>query len=76
MVNVVYGKIEYASMKLLLVGGLVGIIMIIKENVLSEEFVHLPVLARESIEMLQIKPQGLYVDATFGRGGHTQLILS
>ncbi|MDX1943574.1 MAG: 16S rRNA (cytosine(1402)-N(4))-methyltransferase RsmH [Saprospiraceae bacterium] len=36
---------------------------------------HLPVLAKESIEMLQIKPDGIYVDATFGGGGHSKLIL-
>lgn len=36
---------------------------------------HLPVLARESIQALAIKPNGIYVDATFGGGGHTQLIL-
>jgi 16S rRNA (cytosine1402-N4)-methyltransferase len=37
---------------------------------------HLPVLLREAIDSLAIKPQGIYVDATFGRGGHTQAILS
>ncbi len=36
---------------------------------------HLPVLARESIQALAIKPDGVYVDATFGGGGHTRLIL-
>jgi len=36
---------------------------------------HLPVLARESIQALAIKPNGIYVDATFGGGGHAQLIL-
>lgn len=36
---------------------------------------HLPVLAKESIEMLEIKPDGTYVDATFGGGGHSKLIL-
>ncbi|HVY53961.1 MAG TPA: 16S rRNA (cytosine(1402)-N(4))-methyltransferase RsmH [Gammaproteobacteria bacterium] len=37
---------------------------------------HLPVLLREAIESLAIDPRGIYVDATFGRGGHTQAILS
>jgi 16S rRNA (cytosine1402-N4)-methyltransferase len=37
---------------------------------------HQPVLLREAIDSLLIQPQGIYVDATFGRGGHTQLILS
>ncbi|MBV8030248.1 MAG: 16S rRNA (cytosine(1402)-N(4))-methyltransferase RsmH [Betaproteobacteria bacterium] len=36
---------------------------------------HRPVLAREAIEALAIRPEGLYVDATFGRGGHSRLIL-
>lgn len=36
---------------------------------------HLPALASESIEGLNIKPDGIYVDATFGGGGHAALIL-
>ena len=32
---------------------------------------HEPVLLRESIEGLKIKPDGIYVDGTLGRGGHT-----
>ena len=36
---------------------------------------HEPVLAREAIEALAIRPDGVYVDGTFGRGGHTRLIL-
>jgi 16S rRNA (cytosine1402-N4)-methyltransferase len=36
---------------------------------------HLPVLAREAIEALAIRPAGTYVDGTFGRGGHSRLIL-
>ncbi|MDG1099140.1 MAG: 16S rRNA (cytosine(1402)-N(4))-methyltransferase RsmH [Bacteroidia bacterium] len=36
---------------------------------------HTPVLLKESIEALQIKPNGTYVDCTFGGGGHSQLIL-
>lgn len=36
---------------------------------------HLPVLASECIEALAIKPDGVYVDATFGGGGHARLIL-
>ncbi|MCK9480480.1 MAG: 16S rRNA (cytosine(1402)-N(4))-methyltransferase RsmH [Bacteroidia bacterium] len=36
---------------------------------------HIPVLASESIEALDIKPNGTYVDATFGGGGHSKLIL-
>ncbi len=36
---------------------------------------HLPVLAKESVEMLAIQKDGMYVDATFGGGGHSRLIL-
>ena len=38
-------------------------------------FPHLPVLAREAIEALVIAPDATYVDGTFGRGGHSRLIL-
>jgi 16S rRNA (cytosine1402-N4)-methyltransferase len=36
---------------------------------------HRPVLAAEAIAALAIQPQGTYVDGTFGRGGHSRLIL-
>ena len=36
---------------------------------------HLPVLASECLEALTIKPDGVYVDATFGGGGHARMIL-
>ncbi len=36
---------------------------------------HIPVLAQEVIEWLALKPNGTYVDATYGRGGHSALIL-
>ena len=36
---------------------------------------HQPVLAREAIEALAIAPDATYVDGTFGRGGHSRLIL-
>jgi 16S rRNA (cytosine1402-N4)-methyltransferase len=38
-------------------------------------FPHLPVLAAEAIEALAVRPDGTYVDGTFGRGGHSRLIL-
>jgi 16S rRNA (cytosine1402-N4)-methyltransferase len=41
----------------------------------SEELTHVTVLLNEAVEALQIKPQGVYVDGTFGRGGHSRLIL-
>jgi 16S rRNA (cytosine1402-N4)-methyltransferase len=37
---------------------------------------HQPVLLQEVIEYLAIKPEGFYVDATFGRGGHSREILN
>ncbi|MEY3322381.1 MAG: hypothetical protein RLZZ417_1964 [Bacteroidota bacterium] len=36
---------------------------------------HEPVLANISVEALEIKPDGVYVDATFGGGGHAKRIL-
>lgn len=38
--------------------------------------VHLPVLLNEAVDALAIKTEGIYVDGTFGRGGHSRLILS
>ena len=36
---------------------------------------HEPVLAREAVERLAVRPGGRYVDATYGRGGHARRIL-
>ncbi|OOZ37283.1 16S rRNA (cytosine(1402)-N(4))-methyltransferase RsmH [Solemya velesiana gill symbiont] len=36
---------------------------------------HLPVLFNESLEALNIRPSGVYIDGTFGRGGHSDAIL-
>ena len=36
---------------------------------------HVPALLKESIDGLQIRPGGIYVDATFGGGGHSKMIL-
>jgi len=38
-------------------------------------FTHAPVMLEEVIEALQIKPEGTYLDGTFGRGGHAREIL-
>lgn len=39
-----------------------------------EEY-HVPVMLKECIEGLEIKPNGIYVDVTFGGGGHSRAIL-
>ena len=40
------------------------------------EYKHIPVLLNETIQGLAIKEDGIYVDATLGRGGHSSVILS
>ena len=39
------------------------------------EFKHVPVLLNETIEGLNIKPEGIYVDGTIGGAGHSKRIL-
>jgi 16S rRNA (cytosine1402-N4)-methyltransferase len=41
----------------------------------GSEFEHQPVLLEQVIDALNIKPDGVYIDATFGRGGHSRVIL-
>ena len=36
---------------------------------------HQPVMAAEALELLRVRPDGRYVDATYGRGGHAALIV-
>ena len=43
---------------------------------MTEAFKHISVLLNESIDGLAIKPDGTYIDGTFGRGGHSRTILS
>lgn len=44
--------------------------------VIKAEKYHVPVLLKESVDGLDIKPGGTYVDVTFGGGGHSREILS
>ena len=37
---------------------------------------HIPVLAEDAVSLLDLRPDGCYVDLTFGGGGHSRLILS
>lgn len=39
------------------------------------EVYHIPALLSETIEALQVRPDGVYVDATFGGGGHSMAIM-
>ena len=39
-------------------------------------YIHKTVLLDEAVDMLNVKPDGIYVDATTGGGGHSSLILS
>ncbi|MCW9025247.1 MAG: 16S rRNA (cytosine(1402)-N(4))-methyltransferase RsmH [Gammaproteobacteria bacterium] len=43
---------------------------------MTEEQAHRPVLLKEAIEALNIRPDGYYIDGTFGRGGHSSAILA
>jgi 16S rRNA (cytosine1402-N4)-methyltransferase len=36
---------------------------------------HVPVLLRETLELLDVQPEGTYIDATLGAGGHAQEVL-
>lgn len=42
----------------------------------TAETYHVPVLLKESIDGLNINPEGIYIDVTFGGGGHSREILS
>jgi 16S rRNA (cytosine1402-N4)-methyltransferase len=43
---------------------------------MSTKALHQPVMLTEAIKFLQVQPDKWYVDATFGRGGHTKAILN
>ena len=42
---------------------------------MSEPAYHIPALLPQTLDCLDIKPDGIYVDATFGGGGHSRAIL-
>ncbi len=42
---------------------------------MSDGNAHVTVLLHEAVEALAIKPDGIYVDCTFGRGGHSRAVL-
>lgn len=46
------------------------------DEIITAEGYHVPVLLKESVDALNIKPGGVYVDVTFGGGGHSREILS
>lgn len=43
---------------------------------MQDTFIHTTVLLDEAVNGLNIKSDGIYIDGTFGRGGHSRLILS
>ena len=43
---------------------------------MTNEFHHVTVLLHETVDMLDIKPDGIYVDATLGGAGHSSYLLS
>ncbi|NRA70690.1 MAG: 16S rRNA (cytosine(1402)-N(4))-methyltransferase RsmH [Gammaproteobacteria bacterium] len=43
---------------------------------MTQEFSHVTVLLGEALDGLAINPAGIYVDATFGRGGHSRQLLA
>ncbi|WP_371373597.1 16S rRNA (cytosine(1402)-N(4))-methyltransferase RsmH [Thalassotalea aquiviva] len=43
---------------------------------MNTNFSHISVLLQEAVDGLDIKPNGTYIDCTFGRGGHSGLILN
>lgn len=44
-------------------------------NAVVDAYIHTTVLLQEAVDALAVKPGGIYVDGTFGRGGHSRLIL-
>lgn len=50
--------------------------MFYNKDIILKKFKHKTVFLEEAVDMLNIRPNGIYIDATFGCGGHSNLILS
>jgi 16S rRNA (cytosine1402-N4)-methyltransferase len=49
---------------------------LLKKFMMIKNSLHTPVLLNESINLLNVNPNGVYVDCTAGRGGHSSAILN
>lgn len=45
-------------------------------KLVNMEFKHDTVMLHETVDMLEVKPDGIYVDATLGGAGHSEYLLS
>ena len=45
------------------------------QNIMTQEVYHIPALLPQTLEALDIRPDGKYIDATFGGGGHSRAIV-
>lgn len=46
------------------------------EKIIKADGYHIPVLCKETVDLLCVNPHGTYVDVTFGGGGHSREIMS
>ena len=53
-----------------------AILTSVSPAIMSTASTHITVLLNEAVDALNIKPSGIYIDGTFGRGGHSRKILS
>lgn len=49
--------------------------MFLQHTTVNRAMQHQPVLLTQAIDGLAIRPDGIYIDGTFGRGGHAMAIL-
>ena len=45
------------------------------QNIMTQDVYHIPALLPQTLEALDIRPDGKYIDATFGGGGHSRAIV-